>query len=160
MEELQQRDEAIVCRICNSSSNLLNFPCSHKYCADCLILHTLPILYNFHRLILQDPDILSGRASCLGCPMNCLESDLTLSLVYLNEHAQLRSALDQDKKKFFKEVLLLGSSFFSGIKTYFFKCIKCNLIRANINKKLIICRFCIDKMIENQIGIIINYSIT
>ena len=147
------------CYLCKSQIVTIDFCCGHKICSDCLVANYLQVLKNFKALLSRNPLVLDGKSSCLGCPLHCPESDMSMSLRYINQFAQLSALLSPEEKQFFSEITELSVSFFSGIRCYFFECIRCDRMRSDIEPGSFICRSCIEGLLESKFGRLYQYSI-
>lgn len=149
------------CCICSSTEVLFNLCCGHKACIRCLIDYCLYALKSFYRILENNLESLNGKASGLGCPLYCRKSDLSLSLRFISKFIDNGSMLNDKDREIFKKVANIGSSFFSGIKTYFSKCNKCKNVFSDLEKNLHVCKPCIKALFKNQLNLEpINFSIT
>ena len=147
------------CYLCKTQTETFGFCCGHKICSDCLVASCLRALKNFAAVLSRNPSVLDGKASCLGCPLYCPQSDLSLSLRHVNKFAQKSTLLTSEEKQVFSDTTDLGISFFSGIKCYFFECIRCDRMRSDIEPGCLICRKCLEELLESEFGRTPQYSI-
>ncbi|OMJ78447.1 hypothetical protein SteCoe_21732 [Stentor coeruleus] len=141
------------CYICSGTEAVFNFCCGHKACISCLIDFCFYALKSFYRILENDLDLLSGKASGLGCPLFCKTSQLSLSLRYISKFLDKIPILNENDRDTFKKVTDIGLSFFSGIKTYFSRCNICKNIFPDLKKNLHICKPCIKALFKIQLNL-------
>lgn len=141
------------CFICGNSQNLYTFPCSHKFCANCISSKIFSTLKSFSSLLEADILSLINKFSYLGCLQNCELSKQSLSKSQLLEIVKNSGNLNNNEKKEFYKLLNLSLGFFFGIKTQFFKCYKCNKFRSNIGLRPLVCSKCICRLYKEQTDI-------
>jgi hypothetical protein len=140
------------CSRCKSLQNIFPFCCGHKICSECLVNSTLKSLKSLKILLKRDSEILNGRASHIGCPSGCAQTELSISLKFINKFAQNSLTLPNSDKLIFREMTSIASSFFSGIRTYFFECVKCLKIKSDVKKAFLMCKDCIQEVFVDHLG--------
>lgn len=147
------------CFLCKTATITFDFCCSHKICSECLVKTTLRSLQNFYSILKRDLTILNGKSSSLGCPLHCPASELCLSLRHINTFAQSSPSLSPADQLFFSQMTDLGASFFSGIKTYFLLCINCREIKFSQIPQKLLCRSCLEKLLQRNFNAIPGYRV-
>ena len=156
-------DSQIECRDCGKTEGIHQFPCKHYYCWGCIVRFNFIILKSFKCSLENGLEVLQDKSSFLGCKLKCSESRLSMSLTRL-ERVIHTSELSQTEKEEFLEISELGLSFFSGIRTRFFKCEKCKKIKFCVEERPLICTKCIKEICYNQVQaepsvIFYNYTV-
>ncbi|OMJ83436.1 hypothetical protein SteCoe_15602 [Stentor coeruleus] len=121
------------CVTCKNHNKCIIFPCRHSFCQNCYYTYYMAKISRLNSILEQNPKVLYGLASYIGCPAYCKESALTVS------PDELKELFAYYKNWDLTNVIDICSSFLLGIKSYFFKCSRCNKITSSI-KENVMCK--------------------
>ena len=148
-----------MCLMCHSNQDVHTYPCGKKFCWPCIVDYTFAMLKIFSYKLQQDLESIQGKASYLSCLHDCGECKISMSLRTVENYLESSRLVESDKMRF-RELSIIGRSFFSGIKTKFYRCLNCKEFSSSIEENPFLCKGCIISLIHIRSGILpksINY---
>lgn len=137
------------CLLCLSPQALHTFPCRKSFCWPCIVDYTFSMLKTFDYKLQNELQSIQGKASYLSCLHDCEECRVSLSLMTVERHLEGSRLTDPNKQRF-RELSIIGRSFFSGIKTKFYKCLNCKTFFSRIGENPFLCKQCIINLIYTK----------
>jgi hypothetical protein len=117
------------CTYCSQTKLSLNFPCSHSFCRDCYYSYYRSRIQSLTTIINNNPEVINGKCTCIGCPYFCDVSELTISPDTLKDIFISKNDIENGN------TISTCSSFLSGIPTYFYRCTDCYVVHTSFENK-------------------------
>ena len=140
------------CSKCSIQENLISYPCQRFYCCICIIQSIYTQLLSLEFSLTRNIESYSGKFSYLSCIEKCEMCRLSMSMNTARSILS-RSDLNPGQITEFIRLSYLGQSFFEGIPTNFFECIKCKAVSSAVKFFPLLCKSCIKDIVYQTVNV-------
>jgi hypothetical protein len=142
-------ERSLPCLQCGRTQNVHRYPCEKVFCSGCIVEYHYAKLKVFKTRLENQLESFKNEASFLACLQDCGLCRVSMSIETLQGFLQYSTLSAEDKEEF-RRLSTIGRSYFSGIQTNFFKCLRCEGFWYYKKNIPFLCTKCICDLLRDQ----------